>query len=168
MGDYLSGSASTEVPGAAGGDQEKTHQRVEEQRHGPSRPGKHHFLRFSAPHISYIFCFSHLFEFSTFHISHIFSFSPFLHFLRLRKGDGTLRSRSRNEGKQSWLETRRESRGWKHRGGAAEATSSLLSEAPLRDSSSPGWTQPRGIGEAGGEIFSIRSFSSFKGLSSCL
>ena len=87
----------------------------------------------------------HFFKFS---VSHIL-----VHFLRSRKGDGTLRSRSRNEGRQSLRETRRGSRGWKHRGGAAGATSSLLSEALLPDSSSPGWTQPQAIGEVGGEIF---------------
>ena len=85
-------------------------------------------------------------------------------FLRLRRGDGTLRSLSRSEGRRSLLGTRRGSRGWSHRGEAAEATLNLLSEVPLPDLSNPGLTQPQGIGAVGGEIFP-GDFSRFKGLS---
>ena len=86
-------------------------------------------------------------------------FDEHLHFLRSRRGDGTLRSLSRSVERQSWLGTRSRSPGWRHRGGAAEATLSLLSAVPLPDSSSLGWTLPRGIGAAGGKIFlQIRLF----------
>ena len=86
-------------------------------------------------------------------------FDEYLHFLRSRRGGGTLRSLSRSVERQSWLGTRSGSRGWRHRGGAAEATLSLLSAVQLPDSSSLGWTLPQDIGAAEGKNFlQIRIF----------
>ena len=125
----LPGSASTEVPRAAGGVEEETHRRAEEQRHGPARSG-----------------------------GETLSHSSLSFFLRLRKGGETLRSLSRSGGRRSWPGTRRGSPGWSRRGGTAGGTLSSPLAALLPGWWNPGWTQPQDIGAAGGKTEILGDF----------